>query len=373
LLIAAMSLGAFSFVACSSGDNGSAPVTDGGAVVDGSALVDGDAPTDGGVDASADAALSALTSCPTSIIQTPGACYEVLPTDTGADPSGENAAYPSIALTPDPKATPLHQLVLFLNGTSGHPRDDIASQTVSFYDTAASLGYSVLAVSYRSIETMANLCTPSGSMIPTDSCYFPTRETLIRGVLQPGASSGVANVRLDEGIADRTLLALQYLAARDPADGWDEYFTAGAAGATPESRIVWSKIVSAGHSQGGGHAAAIGKLFPVARVVQFSATCDAIGETTPATWTTGSIAPWASDPSMFWGLGVQTTFGADGGATGGDTQCFTHLVVWNNLGMTTSHQNDTGVTCTKASKTVDAHDATIGCPQNADAWKAMLQ
>jgi len=371
-MLSVLSIGAASFVACSGRDDSSTPAADAGPFSDGSPT-DGSAPIDAASDASSDAAFSALTACPTAIIKTPGACYAVLPTDTGADASGENAAFPSIALTPDPASAPRHQLVLFLNGTSGHPRDDIASQTVSFYDTAATLGYAVLGVSYRSIETMASLCTPSGSMIPTDSCYFPTRETLIRGVLQTGASSGVANVRLDEGIAERSLLALQYLAARDPASGWDEYFTTGEAGAPPESQIVWSKIVSAGHSQGGGHAAAIGKLFPVARVVQFSATCDAIGETTPATWTTGSITPWASDPSLFWGLGVQTTFGSDGGATGGDTRCFTHLAVWNNLGMTTSHQNDRAVTCTKASKVVDAHDATIGCPQNAEAWKAMLQ
>jgi hypothetical protein len=321
------------------------------------------------LDRMADSPLATLTACPASLIQTPGSCYAVLPTAAGASAGGENSGNPSIALSPDPAATARGQLVLFFNGSGGKPTDDIASPTVNFYDTAASLGYAVLAVSYLSNETIAKQCTPSGASAPSDACYFPSRETVIRGVYQPGAASDLAGIVVDEGIAGRTLLTLEYLAANDPGGGWGAFFTRGAPGASPESQIAWEKVVTAGHSQGGGHAAAIGKLFPVARVAQLSSTCDALDYTTPATWTAGATAPWASDPAQFWGLGTKTVF-TNGAPSGGDTTCFAHLAVWTNLGMVASHQNDGAIVC---SKVTSDHGASIGCPDNAPAWKAMLQ
>jgi hypothetical protein len=366
-----LALGLTSLAACGGGSsNGGEPVNVDAASAPQDAAADG--LTVGAMDASLDSPLAPLAACKSAVIEAPGACYTVLPTDTGASAAGENASFPSYALHPAPNATARHQLVVWLNGTSGHPTDDIASPTVNFYATAASLGYSVLGVSYRSTETVDRLCTPEAGVAPVDGCYFPTRETLILGVLETGAASGVSNIRLDEAIVDRTLLALEYLAAQDPSGGWGEFIVPGGASATPESQIVWSKIVTAGHSQGSGHAAALGKLFPVARVVQLSATCDATSATTAATWTDGATLPWGSDPSMFWGLGVKSVF-TDGVATGGDTQCYTHLVVWENLGMVASHQNDDGASCMKGGATVDAHDSTIGCPENATAWSTMLQ
>lgn len=193
---------------------------------------------------------------------------------------------------------------------------------------------------------------------------------------QPGASSQLADVRVDESIAGRALLTLRYLAAADPAGGWNDYFTPGDPGVHPETQLVWNKMVVAGHSQGGGHAAAIGRLFSVARVIQLASTCDATGSPStpmdaavPATWTDGSnLQDWATNPHQFRGLAVKTVF-TNGQATSGDTVCFAHLAVWQNLGMLASHQNDQAATCSLAS----GHRAPIFCSQNAGAWKAMLQ
>ena len=74
----------------------------------------------------------------------------------------------------------------------------------------------------------------------TASCYFPSRQTLILGVYQPGAVADLSQIHV--------------------------FLVAAAPGASPEQQIAWSKMVVAGHSQGGGHSAAIDKLFPVARV-----------------------------------------------------------------------------------------------------------
>jgi hypothetical protein len=56
---------------------------------------------------------------------------------------------------------------------------------------------------------------------------------------------------------------LRYLADKYPLDGWEQYLTAGD---VPR----WSRILVAGHSQGGGHAALLGKYYSTAGVIMFA-------------------------------------------------------------------------------------------------------
>lgn len=84
------------------------------------------------------------------------------------------------------------------------------------------------------------------------------------------------------------------------ADPDSPYVTQYSSRAYPD----WSKIVIAGHSQGGGEAAFIGmrlpRLEPVRRVMMLSAPEDSVGSTDqPASW-----IPYASATAMnkFWGL-----------------------------------------------------------------------
>jgi hypothetical protein len=319
--------------------------------------------------------------CPTTgagAIKTPGAtCLVFPPTVTGASAAGENAANVNYAIAPDSGAN--GQLVLFLNGSGGHPSEQIASPTESFYGAAAGLGYHVLAVSYRSNETIAEQC------VCADACYFPSRQTVITGTLEPGASPDLQSplMRVDESIAGRAALALQWLVANDPTHGWDAFLTSASASAPPDTQIDWPKVVAAGHSQGGGHAAAIGKLYPVARVVQLSATCDAALSTancshaadpslaTPATWTSRENGTWQTPASVFWGLDIKTVF--SGGAwASGDGTCYLHAAIWQNEGLLAAMQNDGAAICT-ATTSVENHDASIACAQNFANWQAMLK
>jgi hypothetical protein len=335
----------------------------------GDAVTSGEAGTPGDGSASESAVAdtgSALTPCPTTgtgAIVAPGTCYVITPAEAGAAAGGENANEPSYLLGPAAGSTPRHQLLLFLNGSGGHPAQQMATPTVNIYDTAASLGYHVLALSYMSEQVIGLQCATN------DACYFPTRQAIILGVPETGAASYVSSIGIDEGIAKRVVLTLSHLATLAPKEGWDQFLIGGGGGGGPESHIDWAKLVVGGHSQGGGHAAAIGKLFSVARVVQLSSTCDATGVGVPATWTHAASGTWASPSSRYWGLAAPTIF-TGGRPTGGDTTCANHLADWMNLAMPTAQQNDAAATCGKAG---DTHSESLKCADNADAWKAMLE
>ena len=319
------------------------------------------------IDAAPDAAVP-LTPCPSSgmgaVVPVAGStCVTITPAESGAASTGENALVPSYALTAGTTNAPRGVLLVFFNGSGGHPGGPIADPNINFYNAAAALGYDVLALSYASDASVGSLCAG------VDACFFPTRETLIFGVPRPGASTGVAALTLDEGIADRLVLALRALAMRDPAHRWATYL-AGTSG-TPETQIAWSRLAVAGHSQGGGHAAAIGKLFPVARVIQLAATCDAPGGT-PASWTAGTAGTWATDPTRFYGLGAPTSFDASGQPTGGDQICAYHLATWRHLGMIASRQHDDAATC-GATTAQGFHGAAVRCVANDAVWRELLR
>ncbi len=328
------------------------------------------APAPGSGDGGSGPAPVTLATCPTTgkgaLVPLAGsACYALTPAETGADATGQNATEASYAVTAASGVTPRDRLVLFMNGSGGHPRGPIATPSVNFYNAAASLGYDVLAISYYSAATVGGMCRTNAG------CYYPTRESIILGVAQSGAASGVSGIRLDEGIVDRAVLALRTLAAGNPQGRWKDYLTSASATSAPEGQIDWSRVVTAGHSQGAGHAAAMGKLFPVARVIQLSGTCDG-AHRQPAPWTSGSTGTWASDPSQFWGLDVATRFDASGQPSGGDTICAYHLVDWQSLGMVASHQIDDAATC-GATTAQELHGASVKCADNKATWVKMLE
>lgn len=78
-------------------------------------------------------------------------------------------------------------------------------------------------------------------------------------------------------ILNRLQKLLVYLAKEDPAGEWGEFLANG--------QPAWSHIVIAGHSQGSGHAAYLGKLFSVERVLIFSGPQDYLDDL-------GIPAPW---------------------------------------------------------------------------------
>jgi hypothetical protein len=305
----------------------------------------GGEPVDGG---------GALAPCPATV-EPVGPCFTVTPLAEGASDAGDNAGAPQLALEPAGQANGV--LLVLLNGSGGAPEALVADPVKNLYNAGASKGYHVLGLAYRSGEEVGVMC------LNNDGCFLPTRLTILTGTFQIGAASAVADIRADESLLWRLDAALTTLAVGRPGAGWDAFRTAGT---FPGARIVWSKVLAAGHSQGGGHAAVLGKLYPVHGVLQLSSTCDAIGAT-PATWTAAS-GIWATPSSTFLGFSAPTTVDITGLPTGGDTTCPRHLAVWESMGMTFTDMHDEAMTC--AGET--AHAASVRCAANYPEWLQIL-
>ena len=311
--------------------------------------------------ASGDAGVVAMQPCPSSgpgSVFPAGACLTFSPASAGASPLGQNATGLNYAV--EPAGSPSGVLVVLLNGSGGSPGQMAIDASRNLFTAAAESGDHVLAVAYRSDLAVAQLCGPR------PECYGATRGTLLTGVFQPGADASLADIREDEGIVPRIDAALRVLQASRPGAGWASFIADPGAGAAA-GRIVWQRLVVSGHSQGGGHAAYLGKLFPVLRVVQFSSTCDAPAGV-PAPWTAAGSG-WATSPAAaFFGLSAPTVF-AHGIPSGGDLNCPYHVAVWQALGMSPSHQADDAASCPG----IGAHGASILCGANYPRWVALFR
>lgn len=85
-------------------------------------------------------------------------------------------------------------------------------------------------------------------------------------------------------IVNRLEKVLIWLHRSYPADGWGSFLA-------ESGELLWSNIAFAGHSQGGGHAALIGKLHCLQRVVTLASPVDSINN--------GQFpAPWLESPSQ---------------------------------------------------------------------------
>lgn len=276
-------------------------------------------------------------------------CFLLTPTETGLGPTGVNANFDHYALRP--RGAARGQLMVFFNGSGGHPLGVIASPNTNLYASARDAGLHVLALSYRSDEAIATLCASSADR---DACFLATRMTLMSGRFQTGASSALADITLGEGVYARLAMALRYLATRDPDGGWEQ-FLGDTAGEDPTRYFVWSRIVAAGHSQGSGHAALLGRLHALDRVLAFAGPCDQV-QAMPAAWLRGPTA-FATDPATrFVGLGHPS-----------DAICGQYPAAWESLGLAPSARI-TAQLCAG----VGAHGAPIECVENAPLWARML-
>lgn len=202
-------------------------------------------------------------------------------------PSATDAAIatylnPHVAINPDPAVAAKNGLFLFLVGTGGQPQNQQLIQI-----TGAARGYHVIGLMYPNTPSVGSLCDAS-----TDpDAHWNVRREIITGQ----DLSTLVTISPTECIGHRLTALLGYLSTTYPTEGWSQYLSSGA--------ISWSKVTVAGHSQGGGHAGVIGKLYPVARVVCFSSPAD-----------------WRSTPNL------PATWYATPGATGADrTFGFSHL------------------------------------------------
>ena len=254
----------------------------------------------------------------------------------------------------EPAATPRNALVLHLASSLGSPASQIGDPILNFYNAAAGVGFHVLSLAYRNDVVLG----ARSACDNTDACYPAVRETVITGVAGPGAPSFVADMRADEGIMQRTFAALVHLESSYPAAGWGQ-FIADRTSANASERISWGSVVATGHSQGGGHAAYLGKLVALQKVFQLSSTCDAVMDT-PASWTSAA-GVWATSPAeRFVGL-----------AAAADPICPVHLAIWNNMGMDPTRMHDDAARC--GTGVLQAHSVTLSCVDNFATWQALVQ
>ncbi len=150
----------------------------------------------------------------------------------------------------DPSIPHRQQLFVFLPGSFGQPR-----RCQHLLRIAAQLGFHVIGLRYPNSWTVHSLCSESAD----STCHFKVRFEIVEGVdLSPLVDITPAN-----SIHNRLRALLQYLVQHFPDEGWEQFLS-------EDGDIRWERILIGGHSQGGGHAALIGKYYRVARVLMFA-------------------------------------------------------------------------------------------------------
>lgn len=163
----------------------------------------------------------------------------------------------------DPQVASNHRLFVFLVGTGAK-----AESSLTIDSAFAGWGYRAVSLDYENTVVAAS-CVHSTDI----ACFDDYRDEIVTGAqVSPKIIVNRAN-----SILNRLQKLLVYLAQHDPKGGWGEFVTDG----QPD----WSRVVIAGHSQGSGHAAYIGKMFRVDRVLMFSGPQDYLdGFEKPAPW-----------------------------------------------------------------------------------------
>jgi hypothetical protein len=183
---------------------------------------------------------------------------------TTANPAVTTNTAAHVVITPNPAVVAQNRLFVMLPGSGAIPR---------FYReivrTGASRGHHAVGLAYPNDTSVFDLCAPS----PDPDCAGKARREILTGAdLSP-----VVSVNRDGSIIGRLEDLIRYLDQTFPSEGWGSLLVSG--------QLDWSRITMAGHSQGSGHAAYLGKLFSLDRIVMFSGPSDVgLTPTTPAPW-----------------------------------------------------------------------------------------
>jgi pimeloyl-ACP methyl ester carboxylesterase len=112
-------------------------------------------------------------------------------------------------------------------------------------------------------------------VVQPQDCYERSRLEILTGAESPYIEPDADQVN---SAFNRLTQLLRHEHTLHPDEGWAAYFTA-----STTDPLRWDRIVFAGHSQGGGHAAMTARLHTVPRVLLF-------GATEPAEWTSTAVA-----------------------------------------------------------------------------------
>jgi dienelactone hydrolase len=174
---------------------------------------------------------------------------------------------------------PRNRLFLFLPGTGAVPANYLQVLRCS-----ADHGFHALGLAYVNSPSVAELT--SGQ--PPDTAGNVRLE-----ILDGTDRTPLVDVDRINSIENRLITALQYLHSLAPGEGWLQYLDAG-------PTIRWDRILVAGHSQGGGHAAIISRHHLCSRVISFNAVDWSGSVERPADW---MYAPSATPPERVYGVG----------------------------------------------------------------------
>ena len=226
-------------------------------------------------------------------------------TDSRMTPSPSGVEAPHVVLNPSPTATPRSKLFVFLPGTQGRP-----SQYSYVLRAAAGRGLHAVGLNYPNAVAMGSLCQVSAD----PECYWLARRHVIFGSGSP--VPGQPAVSPADSIVNRLNQLIIWLNANHPREGWGQYLLA-------DQTVNWSKVVMAGHSQGGGHAGVLAKSFAFSRAVYFSA---------PEDWNevTNEPASWTRIKANVTPASLQFGFGSDADTLVPNAHAFAH---WDNLGL----------------------------------------
>ncbi len=179
-----------------------------------------------------------------------------------------------------------NKLFLFFPGTGAVPFNYL-----EINNTAADSGFHTIALNYPNDEPVNSLCGGNANL----DCYANIRLEIKDGVDR----SNLVNVNRSNSIENRLIKLLIYLRNQRPTENWGQFLI-------DDSTINWTKIVVAGHSQGGGHAGIIGRFHPVVRVIKLAAHDFNFLANAPANWISRpETTPNASTPDKFWGFSHQ--------------------------------------------------------------------
>ncbi len=182
-------------------------------------------------------------------------------TDAAIDVSDES----HVAINPVPAVAAAGRLFIFLPGTGALP-----TQYRMILRVGAALGYHVIGLNYPNPSAVGVLC---GDDTDPD-CFWNVRREVITGV----NTSALLSITPANGIVNRAQKLVAWLDRQNPAEGWGQFLSGGV--------IDWSKVIISGHSQGGGHAGVMTKLYAMARACYFSSPADwRTVANAPATWT----------------------------------------------------------------------------------------
>lgn len=220
---------------------------------------------------------------------------------TAAPAAGEA---PHVAINPSPLVVQRNKLLVFLPGTQGIP-----TQYTYLLRAGATRGFHAVGINYPNETAMGALC----QNVVAAPCYWNARNAVIFGGGSPVA--GQTPVSGANSIVNRVNKLLVWLKANHPSENWGQFLLV-------DNTVDWSKVVLAGHSQGGGHVGVLAKTVLLSRAVYFSS---------PEDWndTNDQPASWTSLPNVT-PASAQYGFGADRDTLVPNAHAFAH---WDAIGI----------------------------------------